>query len=128
MNFFWKYAYDDEKDRRYGTLFFTALVLALGALLVVALLSLQATLNEVQDACIGALPVIFLTMVFVCLRWIYTEREYRRRRLEYYNLSRDELAKARLKLKRQIKPAAFKTRTRPSLRRAPRPMDTYLKY
>jgi len=74
------------------------------------------------------LPVVILTIIITCWRWIQLERGYRKDRLKFAHLSRDELAKARSKLKNKMKPASFKTQTKSSRRAPPRAPDINLKY
>jgi hypothetical protein len=61
-------------------------------------------------------------------RWIRYRRKCRQEQLKYAALSRDELAKARSKLKSQMKPMKIKTSARPARRPVPRTPDTNIKY
>lgn len=132
MSSFWKNAYNDEKDRRYGTLFFVTLLLVLGTVFTAAILTVGANSYEMRDFCEVALPVIILTIILVCWRWIRAECQYHKARLKYAALSRDELAKARSKLKSQMsqmKPARLRKQMRFGEKRPlHRPPDTNLKY
>lgn len=128
MNSFWTNAYNDAKDRRYARLFFVTLLLALPMMAVFALLGANLSSSEMQTVCEVTLPAIILIMALVCWRWIHIERKYARERLKCSALSRDELAKARLKLKYQARPVRFKLQTGWAKRAAPRVPDTNLKY
>jgi hypothetical protein len=133
MDPFWENAYNDEKDKRYGALFFTALLGCFGSVAVAALIA-GITGSEYAD---DLLPVVLVVLVIftlvLCvsiLRWIRGRKD-RKERLKYSSLSRDELAKARSKLKRQMmsaKPVTFRRETRPSRRPPPRKIDVDLKY
>ena len=104
MNPFWNNAYDNDKDRHYGTLFFVTLLLVLGTVLIFGLLTTSMNSYQLQDVCIVALPVVILAIILFCWRWIHVERKKQKDRQKYASLSRDELAKARSKLKSQMKP------------------------
>jgi hypothetical protein len=129
MDPFWSHIYDDCKDRRYGRLFLVTILIACGLLLPVAALSANLSRDELQEIGLALLPGIALVTAALVWRWIRYGRKSRQERLKYSNLSRDELAKARSKLKNQMKLVKFKTETR-SARRAmtPRKPDTNLKY
>lgn len=134
MNSFWKDAYNDEKDRRYGRLFFITLLIALPLAGIFAALGANLNSYQLQELCIIALPVIILTIIVLCWRWIHFERKNRKDRLKYAAMSRDELAKARSKLKSQMKPVKSTKQIRACEKRvgerrvaSPKP-DTYLKY
>ena len=130
MNSFWNNAYDNDKDRHYGTLFFVTLLLVFGAVLIAAMIGLNLNSYQLQDVCIVALPIIILTIILLCWRWIHVERKNRRERQKFASLSRDELAKARSKLKSQMKPIVKlgKQMKFGEKRPAHRPPDTDLKY
>jgi len=130
MNSFWNNAYNEEKDRRYGRIFFVTFLIVLPLAGIFAALGANLNSYQLQDLCIVALPVIILTIILLCWRWIHLERKYRKERLKYANLSRDELAKARSKLKSQMKPIVkigkqMKFGEKPPAHRRP---DTDLKY
>jgi hypothetical protein len=126
MNSSWDTIYDEMKDRRYGRLFFTTLLMVLGIILLIGGLHLNS--EEARDACLVILPITLLITTVLVVKWVREERRFRRERLRLAALSRDELAKARLKLKRQAKPMRFKAQARPMRQIAPRVTDTYLKY
>jgi hypothetical protein len=128
MNPFWNNAYDEVKDRRYARLFFSTLLMVAGTALLLAVLRVNLSSDDMQVVCAVSLPIVILIAIAMTVRWIRLERKYRKERLNYDALSRDELAKARLKLKGQIRPARFKTQPKSTRRAAPRASDTYLKY
>jgi hypothetical protein len=130
MSSFWRNAYSDEKDRRYGTLFFVTLLVVLGTVVLFGALGANLSSYQLQDICIVALPVVILTIILLCWRWIHVERKNRSERQKYASLSRDELAKARSKLKSQMKPVVKlgKQMKFGEKRPAHRPPDTDLKY
>jgi hypothetical protein len=141
MDPFWNNIYDDAKDRRYGALFLATLFLGL-PLLVVALGAAGAIFAEIMTVLteypdVGAFPVVCLFLLTgVALmatalfwrHWTRIGRKARQDQLTYSNLSRDELLKARSKLKGQLKTVKFRLVERPAKRVAPRAPDTYLKY
>ncbi len=127
MHPFWSQIYDQSKDRRYGALFFSALLMLFGLLGVVALISAMTNSAGLVPALIlFAVPfsIALVCMVSNCIR----EWNHRHGTGNRSALSRDELAKARSKLKKETKAAAFRTGRKPArlvMNRAP---DTYLKY
>lgn len=127
MYSFWSNIYDDVKDRRYGALFFSTLLMLFVSLGILALIG--ALTNGV-----GLVPALFLfviifTVALVCAvsncirRWKQHDGS-----LNSSRLSRDELAKARSKLKKETKAAAFRTGRRPARLVITRVPDTDLKY
>ncbi len=126
MNSPWDNIYDEMKDRRYGRLFFATLLIVLGVVSLVAALHLNS--EETRDTCLVVLPITVFIATALIVKWVRAERRFRRERLRLAALSRDELAKARLKLKRQARPMRLKTQSRPMKRASPRVADTYLKY
>ncbi len=128
MNSFWSNIYDDVKDRRYGMLFFAALLVSLGLILLVFWLRANLGAEEFYYSCLGLGPGLGLVLTALAWRWIRAVRRNRRERLKYSNLSRDELAKARSKLKNQTKPVKFRAVERPSKRAAPQAPNTDLRY
>jgi hypothetical protein len=141
MDSFWNNIYDDVKDRRYGTLFLATLFLGL-PLLALALGVAGAVFAELMDVLngypdIGTFQFLYLVllgslalmaMVLLWRHWIRVGREARQNRLKYSNLSRDELLKARSKLKGQMHPVKFRLVERPAKRVTLRAPDTDLKY
>ncbi len=128
MNSFWGNIYDDVKDRRYGTLFFATFFISLGIVLLIVLLSFNFNSEQMREIAMVSLPVVILTIIITCWRWLQLERKYRKDRLKFAHLSRDELAKARSKLKKQMKPASYKVQAKSSRRPPPRAPDINLKY
>jgi hypothetical protein len=124
---FWSNIYDDVKDRRYGALFFSTLLALFVSLGILALIgALTNGVGLVPAFIVFAIPcaVACVCAVSNCVRaW-----KHRDGSLNSSTLSRDELAKARSKLKKETKAAAFRTerrRTRLVITRVP---DTDLKY
>lgn len=119
MKSFWEESYDSVKDRRYGLLFFaTLLVLFVAVILGVAVYAIMGA-NGFQQFAMPALPgigIFLIALSWWCIRRI---RKRRQEQLQYAALSRDELAKARSKLR---------NRTKPMRRAAPRAPDIDLKY
>ena len=144
MDPFWKDIYDDGKDRRYGGLFMAVLLfLFVGLpLLVLGLSYIGELLPNFMDAIVGYPNVNRFTFVCVVVggglsliaivlfarRWVRFGRKARQERLKYSNLSRDELMKARSKLKNNMNPVKFRAVERPGKRPALRAPDTDLKY
>jgi Na+/melibiose symporter-like transporter len=130
MSSFWQDAYNDDKDRRYGALFFTTL---LGCFLSLVIGGVFAAITESDFfdgygqvmLIIGV--VIVLVLVLLAIRFIRVRRR-RKVDLKYSALSRDELAKARSKLKTKMQPVTFRRESRPPRRPPPRKPDVDLKY
>jgi hypothetical protein len=144
MDPFWNNIYDEDKDKRYGGLFMFILLFIFVGLPLIAL-----AVNSAWEI----LPNFFFTLIgypnvsifwIICLvvagslslaaivlfgrRWIRIGRKARQDRLKYSNLSRDELMKARSKLKKQMNPVKFRAVERPAKGPALRAPDTDLKY
>jgi hypothetical protein len=128
MNSFWSNIYDDCKDRRYGTLFFITLLIVCGLVSLALAIRLCLGSDQLHEVGLALLPGLALVLAALVWRWIRYGRKRRQERLKYAFLSRDELAKARSKLKSQMKPMKSKTPARPGRRPAPRPPDTNIKY
>src|SRR5215469_15433931 len=107
MDPFWNNIYDDTKDRRYGTLFVTTCLFVIGLLpvIIVPVGDLFANLMGTITSDFRQIPVVCLFMfafVLFAAAGILGRRRNRKSRcgqLRYSRLSRDELLKARLKLK-----------------------------
>lgn len=140
MDPFWNNIYDDVKDRRYGGLFMATLFVGL-PLLALSLGIAGGIFAELMDIFAGYPDISafqFLLLVLLAglallamvLLWrgLRIAHKSRRHRLEFSNLSRDELLKARLKLKGQMQPVKFRVVQRPAKRAAPPVADTDLKY
>jgi hypothetical protein len=140
MNSFWNNLYDDVKDQRYGTLFVAALFIGT-PLFVLGLCLANETYADLSNALtqypdIGIFQLVCLVLPGLALiamalfwrRWNRTGRKDRWNRIKYSALSRDELLKARSKLKGQMKPVKFKRLERSGNPAALRTPDTNLKY
>jgi hypothetical protein len=146
MDPFWNNIYDDDKDKRYGGLFLAILLIFfLGLPLLVALFAAASEMfsdfmdfltgypemSEYQAICACLLTALVLVaLVLFGRRWVRIGRTIRKERSKYSNLSRDELFKARSKLKNRMNPVKFRAVERPAKRQAPTPRrpDTDLKY
>ena len=99
MNYFWGNLFESFKERRNVVIFFWGLAVLPALILVGALgYSLFHALNLAQNWPL-TLPGIFLLLVILVWRGIRRERARRLHRYKISPLSRDELAKARSKLK-----------------------------
>ena len=131
MDPFWQNVYDNSKDRRYGGLFLATLLALIGSLTIGALICGIANAPDLQKylpALLASFFTFILLLAWMVWRCIRFELKCRKERLKLSALSRDELAKAKLKLKKEIRPVAFRREKRPA-RLAPRRMpDTDLKY
>jgi len=119
MNSFWTNLYDSFKDRRYGGLFLSTILVFVGLLLIgvvfkkfVGRVDWSAYFPEV----LSGIGILALACGLASWR---RKRAQRRNKLRYSPLSRDELRAARSKLRNGMKPI-----NRP----APRSPDTFLKY
>lgn len=127
MYSFWSNIYDDVKDRRYGGLFFSTLLTLFASLGILTLIG--ALTNGV-----GLVPALFVFAIIFAVAFVCTVsnciRGWKRRDGSSNSsaLSRDELAKARSKLKKETKAAAFRTQRRPARLVITRVPDTDLKY
>jgi hypothetical protein len=144
MDPFWNNIYDDAKDKRYSGLFIGVLILLPVGLFLLA--SIFGAASEIVpdflDAITGYPDVNRFLFVCVVLaaglsvaaivlfgrRWVRFGRKARQDRLKYSDLSRDELMKARSKLKNNMKPVKFRAVERPGKRPALQAPDTDLKY
>jgi hypothetical protein len=146
MDPFWNNIYDDDKDKRYGTLFLAVILVSIfGVPLLFAIFEGFSDMCSGFKDFIGEYPVMNVYEV-ICLaleavlllvaiglfgrRWMRIGRKIREHRLKYSNLSRDELLKARSKLKKNMNPVKFRAVERPAKRQGPtlRAPDTNLKY
>jgi purine-cytosine permease-like protein len=99
MNFFWSNVFEHFKDRRFAAVFFGTLAAFFGAMIVGAILYQVICAYELQGYLPDALPG---GGVFLLVWVVLGIRRMRARRLDRYKsspLSRDELSKARSKLK-----------------------------
>ena len=122
MKSFWEKSYDGAKDRRYGMLFFGTLLVFFGAIALGAGVygfSGTITFQEYSLPILLGAAVYFIVLFVLVWRWFRRARKCQQERLKYASLSRDELFKARSKLRNEVK----------LIRRpAPRAPDTDLKY
>jgi len=138
MDSFWNNVYDDSKDRRYATLFVTTCLFVIGLLMliIVPLSEMFANVREVvrgypDDSEFPVICLFVLAGVLFLTAMILGQRRSRKSRCGQFKcsrLSRDELFKARLKLKRQMQPVRFRAAERPRKPLAPRAPDVDLKY
>jgi hypothetical protein len=128
MHPFWSNLYDDAKDRRYGTLFFVVILVLLGLVAIACVLRANFDPEELREMCFGLGPGLSLVTAAFVWRCIRAARRNRREHLKYSSLSRDELAKARSKLKTRMKIEPPKKQTRAARLAAARRPDTDLKY
>ena len=119
MKSFWQESYDGDKDRRYGLLFFAALLASPLAVALGALVYAIAGADTFPKFILPALPGIGFLLTALIWRAVRRARRNRSIRLKYASLSREEMLKARSKLKNGWKPV------KPPAPRAP---DTDLKY
>ncbi len=125
---FWSQIYDSAKDRRYAKLFFVTILAGGGLACLFAAVGQNLDANERKDLGLALLPAAGMFAIVLGWKW---NRSWCRRRgdqLKCEELSRDELAKARLKLKDKARPIKGKPRTNSVKRTAPRALDTYLRY
>lgn len=148
MDPFWNNIYDDDKDKRYSGLFIGVLLLLLVGLPLIGLFFANIgdilpnfvpnflddligypETNTFQVVCliIGGILSLVLIVLF-WWRWVRFGRKASHDRLKYSNLSRDELMKARSKLKKNMNPVKFRAVERPAKRPALRAPDTDIKY
>lgn len=134
MDRFWNNIYDDSKDRRYATLFVTTCLFVIGllSLIIVPATEIFANMRDVVSGYPSEIPVISLfvlaSLLLSAAVILRRARKSRGGHFKYSRLSRDELLKARLKLKRQMQPVRFRALQRtqkPLLLKAP---DIDLKY
>jgi hypothetical protein len=148
MDPFWNNIYDDDKDKRYSGLFIGVLLLLLVGLPLIGLFFAnigdilpkfipdflddligypEANIFQVVCLILGGCLSLVAIVLFV-RRWIRYGRKERQDRLKCSNLSRDELMKARSKLKKNMNPVKFRVVERPGKRPALRAPDTDIKY
>lgn len=103
MNF-WQEIYDAAKDRRYGMLFFGTFLVMLFLLLIGLGICGMTGVNSLDDC---VYPLLIGMGVFVLVttwRLVRHVRRRRRERMKSEQLSCDELAKARSKLRSGFRP------------------------
>ncbi|HTV62153.1 MAG TPA: hypothetical protein VMH30_06250 [Verrucomicrobiae bacterium] len=119
MKSFWQDSYDGAKDRRYGALFFATLLASPLAVAIGAMIYAIVGPETFKDFVVPALPGVGLLLVALICLMTRRLRKRRQEQLKYASLSRDELVKARSKLRSQMRPVG---------RRTPPPPDIDLKY
>lgn len=119
MKTFWEESYDGVKDRRYGLLFLKALLGFSGALVLCGILCAKISPDDFQTYILPALPGVGILIIALGWHLIRRARKRRREYLKFASLSRDELLKARSKLRNRMQPA------KPAMPRLP---DIDLKY
>jgi hypothetical protein len=104
MKSFWQDCYDSAKDRRYGMLFLGALVGFLGAVVLGGIIYATIGADNFRKYVVPGLPGV--AVILVASGWVSARRARKRRREQLQNasLSRDELAKARSKLRNGMSP------------------------
>ena len=104
MKSFWKESYDGNKDRRYGMLFLGTLLGFLGAVALGGMVYGIIGADNFQNYVVPTLPGFALLLI--ALIWQSTRRAWKRQREKLKNaeLSRDELLKARSKLRNGMNP------------------------
>ena len=104
MKSFLAESYDGAKDRRYGVLFFGTLLGFVGAVVLGGIIYSIIGADNFKNYVVPALPGIAILLVLS--GWMSVRRAWKRRRerLENAALSRDELAKARSKLRTSMSP------------------------
>lgn len=107
----WEEFYDSTKDRRYGLLFFSALLMFLGVAALGGMTYAIAGADTFGEAVHSMLPAVGIFLVVLNWQLISRARRRREEKLKFDALSRDELAKARSKLRngtRPIRPVDFR--------------------
>lgn len=143
MHPFWNNIYDETKDRRYGTLFVISCLVVVGSPFLFWMLVGTHFLAYLPQWFVTG-PVSSKKFQVVCLvlaaalsvgamglfwwQWVKFGRKARHERSKYIGLSRDELFKARSKLKSRTMPVKFRAVQRPAKSVGPRPPDTDLRY
>lgn len=98
MDSIWEKLYDSAKDRRYGILFMATWSGIFGLSLLSIFISELSSENGAQEFFLATLSGAVISMLGISW-WVIRRRRRRpEERIEYRELSRDELAKARSKL------------------------------
>lgn len=103
MNSFLENLYDSVKDRRYGVLFFATFLGVLVAFVLGAAFCMIVGVNSWTDFVLPALPGIGIFTLILGWRLIRRARRRRQEQIKFAELSRDEMSKARSKLKSSFK-------------------------
>jgi high-affinity Fe2+/Pb2+ permease len=99
MNFLWDNVFEYFKERRYGAIFFSALVAFLMVFFIGAVVIKLIIDNGFQDYLFFAVSVMGMLFLFWIAQGIARLRRRRWDRYKSSPLSRDELSKARSKLR-----------------------------
>jgi len=99
MNFFWDNVFDYFKERRYGAIFFGSLAMFF-VVFMLGTLSFQVfSAYQLEDYLVYAVPALAGLFLIWIICGIRRQRARRWDRYKFSPLSRDELAKARSKLR-----------------------------
>jgi hypothetical protein len=131
MDSYWGNIYDNSKDRRYGRLFLGTFLALLGFLTLGALIcGIQGAdnLQQYLPELLLGFTVFTMFLGWMIWRWIRFELKCRKERLKHPKLSRDELAKARLKLRRGTHAVVLRRERKPARLVPRRQPDMDLKY
>jgi O-antigen/teichoic acid export membrane protein len=104
MKSFLAESYDSAKDRRNGMLFLGTLLGFLGAVALGGMIYAIIGADTFQNCIVPVLPGV--AVVLVVWIWMLVRRAWKQRHEQLHNtaLSRDELAKARSKLRNSMSP------------------------
>ncbi len=97
-------SYNADKDRRYGMLFLGTLFGFVGAVGLGGLIYAIIGADNFRNYIVPALPGVAMLLAAFIWRFVRREWKQRRERLKNAVLSRDELSKARSKLRNSISP------------------------
>ena len=104
MKSFWKESYDGDKDRRNGMLFLGTLLGFVGAVVLGGIIYAIIGADNFQNYVVPALPGVAILLVAFIWQSVRREWKWRRDQLKNGALSRDELLKARSKLRNSMSP------------------------
>jgi len=104
MKSFLAESYDSNKDRRYGMLFLGTLLGFLGAVALGGIIYSVIGADNFQKYVVPALPGVAIILAASIWRSVRRAWKQRREQLQNAALSRDELAKARSKLRNSMSP------------------------
>ena len=104
MKSFLAESYDGDKDRRYGMLFLGALLGFVGAVAFGGIIYAIIGADNFKNYIVPALPGVAILLVLSSWISVRRARKQRREQLKNAALSRDELVKARSKLRNSMSP------------------------
>lgn len=104
MKSFLAESYDGDKDRRYGMLFLGALFGFVGAVVLGGIIYEVIGADNFKNYVVPALPGVVILVAVVIWRSVRRAWKQRQEQLKNAALSRDELAKARSKLRNSMSP------------------------